>query len=319
MSDLAIMRDNDLFSRLHLFWGVQLKTLKKFLQVCEERALAAGAILIAPERSNDKLYVILSGCLDVRLDSPTAPSLVKLTVGECVGEMSIIDRENPSAYVLAAEDSLLLVISQENLWAMVNASHEVAKNLLLILSRRLRDGNVVISDSTEMIRQIEEVALIDALTGLHNRRWLDDVLERVALRCVNDGRQFSLVMADIDHFKIYNDKHGHLNGDAALRSVANVLRKNLRPNDMIARYGGEEFVILLPGTGTEGGTVVAERLRRGVEEARVRNTRDEELPSLTVSLGLAEMPPGDAVEEVLEAADRALYRAKGNGRNQVST
>ncbi len=319
MNELSILNDRDLFSRLHLFWDVPLESVKKYLLECEEVFLEAGDVLISPEFENDFLYIIVSGDLEVRLGDRNASALVSFSVGECVGEMSIIERQEPSAYVVAVVDSLLLAINQKSLWRMINSSHGVAKNLLLILSRRVRGGNKVISDSTEIIRQIEEVALIDALTGLHNRRWLDSVLGRVIGRCINDNSPFSLVMADIDHFKRYNDQYGHLSGDSALRAVANVLRKNLRPNDMIARFGGEEFVILLPGTAREGGLVVADRLLRGVEMVEVTNARGEPLPSLTISLGLAQMQEGDTIEMLLDAADKALYRAKDGGRNQVST
>ena len=146
MSDLTIIKDKELFSRLHLFWSIPIESVLTFLRDCEEMDLPAGEVLISPDHENNNVFILLSGLLEVRIGSVEALPLVSISVGECVGEMSIIDREYPSAYVVAVENSRLLVINQETLWSMVNASHGVAKNLLITLSSRLRIDNEMISD-----------------------------------------------------------------------------------------------------------------------------------------------------------------------------
>jgi len=319
MTALSIHENQDLFSRLTLFWGVSYHSVEMYLQNCIEMELPAGHILLSPDMTNKNIYILLSGALNIHLDALGNDPIFTLDVGECVGEMSLIDHEVPSAFVVTAEPSRLLEIDKETLWGLVNASHGVATNLLLILSRRLRSGNRIIADSIEIRREIEEMAMIDPLTGLHNRRWLDNMLERLLNRSSMDDTPLTVIMADIDLFKPFNDHFGHLAGDRVLKVVAHTMRDMLRPSDMIARFGGEEFTILMPDTNIKDGFEVAERLRRRVKETVVSNTVDDvQLPTVTVSLGLAERQGDASVEKLLTAADEAMYRAKKEGRNRTS-
>jgi diguanylate cyclase (GGDEF)-like protein/PAS domain S-box-containing protein len=172
--------------------------------------------------------------------------------------------------------------------------------------------------SIERQREYERHACVDALTGMHNRRWLEDTFARQVARCAQEGQALTLIMLDADHFKQYNDRHGHLAGDCALRALGRAIAENIRPNDLAARYGGEEFAVLLPDTTLEQALAVAERLRRAVERNDVFTSEGQTLPSITLSLGLAQMRDGDTLHTLLTAADAALYRAKAAGRNRVA-
>lgn len=317
---LRIHNDRELLSRLQLFWGVPYESIVGHLERCLEIDLYAGDVLLSPENHNDCVYIVQSGELHVHLGSTATKPVKVLSVGENVGEMSFVDKEKPSAYVVAAEDSHLLVISQDVLWDMVSTSHGVARNLLLVLSSRIRTGNQILIKNKEMIKQLEEVAYIDALTGIHNRRWLDTNYNKVMYRCKRNQSPFCVIVIDVDHFKQYNDSNGHLGGDDALRAVALAIRHCLRPNDMFARYGGEEFVFLLPDNSLDEAKIVAERLRNDVEKKVIRSKDGQQLPSVTISLGIAEYIEGevDSMEKMIEAADQALYRAKNKGRNCYS-
>ncbi len=169
--------------------------------------------------------------------------------------------------------------------------------------------------------RLAEGALQDALTGLYNRRHLDERLASELAAAQRHGRPVSLLMVDIDHFKAVNDEHGHLAGDEALKMVAFVLRGAVRKEDVLARYGGEEFVVIARETALDGARALAERIRRAVERSHCA-WQGRELGvtvsiGLTVSVGLTEFVPGRSEREVLEAADRALYTAKQQGRNRV--
>jgi len=160
--------------------------------------------------------------------------------------------------------------------------------------------------------ELERLSVTDALTGLYNRRHLMGVLSSEAQRSRRLRRPFSVLLADIDHFKQYNDKHGHPAGDAALVRVAEILRKTTRTVDCVARYGGEEFLVVLLETTIATAAVVAERIRAHVAAEAFNGGR------MTVSIGVAECPAhGDTPESLIESADTALYEAKGKGRDLV--
>jgi diguanylate cyclase len=160
--------------------------------------------------------------------------------------------------------------------------------------------------------ELEKLSLTDALTGLYNRRHLMGTLASEVQRSRRLRRAFTVLIADVDKFKQYNDTHGHLAGDAALVKIAEAFRKTTRAVDCVARYGGEEFVVMLLECGMETAATVAERIRSHVEKQDVGEGR------LTVSIGLAEYPDGgETPEELIATADAAMYQAKNSGRNRV--
>ena len=166
-------------------------------------------------------------------------------------------------------------------------------------------------------REHQEFALVDGLTGLYNRRWLDQFLLRQMSRARVSGESLSIAMIDIDHFKNFNDTYGHQVGDFVLVSIADCLRNSLRPTDLTARYGGEEFTVILPQTSGENAMIAAERVRESVSSLNLVTPGGLELPPLTISIGVSELTASESMEQLIEAADRALYTAKESGRNRV--
>lgn len=170
-------------------------------------------------------------------------------------------------------------------------------------------------------RELERLANQDGLTGLPNRRSIFARLEIEYDRSRRNDNSLSLLMIDIDHFKNFNDRHGHLAGDEALRAVGTALACGLRCYDCAGRYGGEEFICFLPETAAAEALLVAERLRQRIGSAQLTLTGSDELPLLagiTVSIGVATWPdcPAASLSDLVAAADRALYRAKAGGRNR---
>ena len=169
---------------------------------------------------------------------------------------------------------------------------------------------------------LETLSMRDGLTGIANRRHFDDYLTRAWRQALRNGTPLSLVMADIDHFKAYNDTYGHMAGDECLRAVAGTLAEALkRPGDLVARYGGEEFVIVLEDTTQTGAAHLAESMRQAVEALGLEH-RDSSVSSVvTVTLGTATtLPrPGQSPDDLLSLADHKLYEAKLAGRNRVLT
>ncbi|MBT8098359.1 MAG: GGDEF domain-containing protein [Gammaproteobacteria bacterium] len=308
-----------LLDSLELFNGVRPEDIQEMLQDCGRRDVAAGELLISPGAKNEHVFIVLSGSLNVHVGSTDTPPLATMEAGACVGEMSIIEDRDPSAFVVGGEDSHLLVIHQTILWDMVNASHEFAKNLLVVLSERVRSHNRVIADSYGEMRKYERHATTDALTGLGNRHSMEDSFPREISRCEKDEKPVSLIMIDVDNFKDFNDKFGHIAGDRALTAVAHILKNQFRPRDVLIRYGGDEFSVLLPGVNEEQALTIADRVRSTVSG----NTADEDDSLIQVpvriSMGVAQLADGGTLDSLVRAADAALYRAKRAGRDTVST
>jgi diguanylate cyclase len=172
----------------------------------------------------------------------------------------------------------------------------------------------------ESLSQSEERARTDTLTGLPNRRALEEFFRAAQADAMEQGQPLSALLIDIDHFKRFNDSFGHGVGDQVLRLVAKALRERVREIDLPARYGGEELIAVLPDTDLAGCAVVAERIRRALSECKItRRSTGQELPGITVSIGVGQFQPGESMEDVIERCDRALYQAKRTGRNRVVT
>jgi diguanylate cyclase (GGDEF)-like protein len=316
MTALRRIGDSGFLRGLRLFDGVDPDVILPYLERTGRRDLAAGEVLLTPDRENTEVFVVLSGRLKVHLDSLDRPPLTVLESGSCAGEMSIIEDREPSAYVVAAEPAHLMVIGQRTLWDLVDVSHAFARNLLVVLSERVRQDNEVIVDSVGILREFERNAVRDALTDLYNRHWLEDMFRRRISRLQKSHAVGSLMMLDVDQFKRFNDKFGHLAGDHALCHVADALRTHFRPDDLIARYGGDEFAVLLPDIAMQEAVGIGERVRTAI--ATSSTSPDSSDPPITISVGIAEMTPQDTLETLLNNADAALYRAKLKGRNCVS-
>lgn len=304
------------FSGLEIFSNVAFEKLAGFLLNSQTFEAAPGTRLIDPQNPERRLIILLSGLLEVKMESKGGEFIDTIKPGHCVGEMSVFDNIPPSALVYAKEKSKVLVIPPNVAHDMLNASHELCLNFLHILSQRIRDNNNLVCEEQYHIRCMEEYARVDPMTGLHNRRWLEEMYTREMARSNIGNFKLTALMIDIDHFKNVNDTYGHLAGDQVLISVAQSLVKSLRPSDMPVRYGGEEFSVFLPGATTENARMVAERIRQGVENMSVALV-DGTILQVTISIGFAERIKSDTVASIIDRADKALYHAKQNGRNRV--
>jgi len=162
---------------------------------------------------------------------------------------------------------------------------------------------------------IYRMTIMDGLTDIHNKRYLVEQLDRELSRATRHGRPLSMVICDIDHFKLVNDEFGHLAGDYVLKEVAQLAKSRIRPDDVIARYGGEEIAIILPETDLDGGVRIADQLRQMIDDETF--VFEDEYIDVTVSCGVAQLQPGWRAYEFVRAADMQLYEAKRAGRNCV--
>lgn len=216
-------------------------------------------------------------------------------------------------YLVKLPDTIELVarIRYHSRSYMTLLQRDEAYRALRVSQQQLLDTNLV----------LQRLMNSDGLTGLSNRRHFDEYLELEWRRATRDQTQLSLLMIDVDYFKAYNDNFGHLEGDEALRQVAKAIRGSCaRPSDLPARYGGEEFALVLPNTSPGGARLLAEKLRMTVAGMNIPHIAPAPGSSLTVSIGVSTLTPeiGSNSRQLIQEADKGLYAAKHNGRNQVA-
>lgn len=171
----------------------------------------------------------------------------------------------------------------------------------------------------EFLGTAKEEAITDALTGLYNRRYFFEKAREAAHKAIKHHSPISIFIFDIDHFKKYNDMHGHPEGDYLLKELSRILKENSREGDVTARYGGEEFIVLMPDTDKEGAVVYGEKIRKVIESYPFRHREKQPLGYLSVSGGVASFPfDGSSIEAVIRCADEALYESKRSGRNMIT-
>lgn len=187
------------------------------------------------------------------------------------------------------------------------------------LEVQLERSAVAMEELKRDLERVRREAMTDGLTSLSNRKAFDDQIARLSQECSAEGKIYTLLLLDIDHFKSFNDNYGHQVGDQVLRLVARTLTDGIKGRDIAARYGGEEFAILLPETNLDHGIAVAESLRKALANKEVINRSNGELLGrITMSVGVAQFYADEAIHDLIERADAALYTAKHNGRNQVA-
>jgi diguanylate cyclase (GGDEF)-like protein len=190
------------------------------------------------------------------------------------------------------------------------------------LARVLDFVSATIAERTDELKRVnkelEKLSSVDALTGVANRRRFDDHMEKEWLRAARQNTRLSMILADVDHFKHYNDFYGHQEGDRCLRAIASAIQRQVtRPADLVARYGGEEFAVILPETEAKGACMVAEKIRRAVHDLQIDHQGSEAADVVTLSLGINSITPGpeDEKRAFIQKADESLYQAKKTGRN----
>ena len=228
---------------------------------------------------------------------------------------------NYSESLADASQQLEQVKDDEALRAVISALVEGAKEMEAAnkkLEARLSASRQEIEQLQQNLETVRNESLTDPLTMLANRKFFDAALTRHVAEAKQKNEPLSLLMTDIDHFKTFNDRYGHLTGDQVLRLVAVSVKQNVKGRDIAARYGGEEFLIALPNTALQSAITVADHIRRAVmTKELVRRSNGERLGRVTISIGVAVLHPADTPQLLIERADKCLYAAKNHGRNRV--
>ncbi|MDP4030599.1 MAG: GGDEF domain-containing protein [Gallionella sp.] len=316
-----MIRSPEIFKVLQtapLFQGVQARLLVEKLSESRLRTLNAGEALLVAGQANNVVYVILSGRLSIQSKESGVESIALLGEGECVGEESLIGDVHISAYVMAVTNCKLLAIEHAALWELIESSHQAAHNMLRVLSMRIRPAAQIMTESNEDHQGFSGSPIVDEMTGLYNRQWIEDKISRYLQRHVFDKRPNCLMMVEIDRFKEVDDKYGQLGSEQVLRDTVRAMLSCLRPGDQAAHFLGEQFAVFMPHTDLADGCIAAERLRAAINESVIVLPSGDALPPISVSLGVSMASADDTPGSLFARAHEALQQATASGGNCVT-
>ena len=283
-------------------------------------------------RASDPMIVVSHGGI-IESVNPAAIQLLKYSSLEIIGKpfIDLLESENRDSYHACFQQSFdnvndCLIADKGAFERQIISKNGVKIPVDLSVNQIGFDSPkflCLIHDLTihhNLVQELKELSLVDKLTGIANRRRLEDFYTNEWYRCARNQSVISVLFIDIDHFKNFNDHYGHQEGDRCLKQVATVLERSIhRPADLVARYGGEEFVVVLPMTDYKGALKLAEDLRLNIENLSRPHAASEVSDKVTISIGVCSVIPREDItpDQVLQSADEALYQAKDNGRNQV--
>jgi diguanylate cyclase (GGDEF)-like protein len=324
---------NEFLKSVRIFCDLTGDEIQDLRPLLHPRRLSKGQTLFKQGDPGGELFVVESGALGIAviLDDGKDLEIAAFKKGDFFGEMSIFEKEPRSATCYAKSASRLLAMNEGEFFRLVEtnpaSAGKVMQRMLSVTRRRLEDTGGFLSDMVQWGEDARRRAITDTLTGLYNRRYLEEALEEYFMKARAGSKPLSLVMLDLDHFREINEKYSEKVGDAVIVAASEIFRRFLRSTDVAARYGGDEFTFLLPETDAETAHTIMESIRRGIEESDLLDkavpgsgseTKSPSLPKVTTSQGLACFPDHASEAKALrDAADSALYRAKESGRNRV--
>ena len=272
--------------------------------------LAAGQTLLTPGQHNDRIYVVLSGRLRAQLNADDAKPLALFGIGECVGEMSMFDDNQVSAYVIAATDCQLLAIEHVEAWAVLNRSLQASHNLLAMLANRIRASNRTLAQWAERAQSYGALNYVNPVTGLYNRQWLTENIGRLILRHIKNHQPSAFVILKIDNFGLYEIGFGKLGSEQAQRSIAESILRCLRPNDVAVQIEADQFAIFLPQNGTDNSGIVAGRLLEKIDLMVIGTSSGDALPPVILSAGHGLLQTDDTLDSLIARTLPEMHRAK---------
>jgi len=284
----------------------------------KDQTLAVQAAKGIDKRILEKVKVKVGDSISGKVIEKGTPILVQDI------ESEFASRKNRPRYKTGSFMSLPLKIESRTV-GVINISDKITGEVfsdddLNLLQSFACYASIALERGTyyRMTEELKKISVTDALTGLLNRRYFQERLFEEVERSKRQSKPFTLFIIDIDDFKVFNDRYGHLAGDEALKRVAHAIRDAVRSIDVVSRLGGEEFSAILPFTTKADAYVIAERIRKSVEEVRFMGTNVPSDQWLSISLGLAEFPAdANTIDELIDRADKAMYLAKARGKNRI--
>jgi diguanylate cyclase (GGDEF)-like protein len=314
----------DFLKTVRIFRDLSASELRALDGVLHRHQLNKGEVLFKQGDPGGELFVVESGSVGVTvaLSDGTELEIVSFSRGDFFGEMSVFEKAPRSAGCYAKKRCRLLSLRQAALSRlMANQTAGVMKilrQMLLVTLQRMRDAGDFLYETVRWGEEARKRSITDPLTGLYNRRYLDETMADYLQKADAGSQPLAYVMLDLDHFRKINEEYSQDMGDRIIIAASECFRRHLRTGDVAARYGGDEFTFILPGTGREEARKVMEAIRLDVEAMDILEGLGGSIKRVTTSQGIACYPEnaGDA-KGIREAADAALYQAKEMGRNRV--
>lgn len=311
------LKETEIFSEL------SLDEISQLIPGMETVTVTQGDLLFREGDPGGIMYILAEGSMIITIRGKDGEDIEigSFQKGNFFGEMSLFQDEPRSATCYAHEDCSLLSIPGKFFSEIIDkfpgTAIKLMRKMLDVTISRLESSGEYLSDMVRWGEEARKRAVTDSLTGLFNRRFLDDAIEQQIQKAGDRNESLTLLMMDVDHCRMLNEKYGQEGGDRIIMEVTKICRECLRENDIISRYGGDEFTVLLPETGRETASGLADCILKGVRKVELEFPGLES-PRITISIGGAVFPDdGKDSSALREGADKGLYKAKETGRDRV--
>jgi diguanylate cyclase (GGDEF)-like protein len=318
------MSHNNFFNTVNIFSTLSDTDIENIVPYLESVHAAKDEILFSEGDSGSELFIVTSGIIasSINTSDNTQREVAKFYPGNFFGEMAIFENAPRSATCKAIENCALLKMHKTGFLKIIEEHPSIAikimHKMLNITSQRLRNTGKFLSDMVRWGNEASKRAVTDELTGVYNRRFLDNAIKDYFQSAVNLGKPVSVVMIDLDHFREINEHYGHETGNRLIQKTASVFKSAFREKDAIARYGGDEFTVILPETNLYEAGQITENVRVQVSLIDLLKEMKGPIENVTLSIGIASYPESTKDLKILrELADKALYKAKEEGRNRI--
>lgn len=307
------LRDSQLFS------DARASKVERMLANCEVRHLAAGDVLVEEGQKNQNVFMVTSGALTLHLNDVNSPVIHKVFPGETVGELSLISSAASTAFVVAEDETDIVEIHQDNIWALMHEEPVVARNVLQIMSGWVSQSNCHIAESQRQLAEMAALEKVDETTGILNRNGFDEEIAKLFHHSLRHGEPLALLLVDIDEFASYRQAYGMKDGNAVLKMIASVISDSIRAEDFAYRMGDYSFAVVLPRTSIVQIEEVAERIRLACADKDAFLSDGLRLPSITLSMGVATVGSGvTSAGALVHRANEKLLESKQRGGNCCS-
>jgi diguanylate cyclase (GGDEF)-like protein len=304
------------------------KVLIEILNILSKKTNQKNSFIYLLEEDKENYYLKCIGCPHIVSISGISKYSIVVKKEESLILNNIIKNKNIANNIIISELEKILPYKNFLVIPMVLKNKVIGFILTQAVEENTQQDFSIFSvfaneaalaiENAKLYEKLESMSTTDGLTGVYNRRYLEQQLPKEIELAKRYKSFLSICIIDIDDFKHYNDKNGHLAGDDCLKKVAEVISSTIRSGDIVARYGGEEFLVILPATDKNGAFIAAEKIRKNIEQTKFENASNQPLGKVTVSIGVATYPT-DAQDyiKLIEAADQFLYKAKTSGKNKV--